>query len=883
MAGFIPDIGLHAINNAPRLANLIPGVDGVGPISEDPVTVTDSLNWLGRGFGLTPEYQPKTGLGKAVERMSEEIGAAALPAGIAVQQAGRMGKAGVSALRDLRLADPTSYGQGLAKMFLRPAAADAGRFVAQEVGIGAGAGLGAALTNALAGNEDRENPWIDLAGAVSGATATGLASAILPRVRDVFAAAAGSPTYASSYVKEGVAAQLAANSDLVAKQLEPGNLHQPLDTDPLVARLLSTPDVEEAVPNFRPTTAEAAGDFGLLNLENARSGADNAALYRARRGDNIEAVEDALRASVPSEPSSRFTAELGFERNRRLTDAELAALVASREADAASGSLAVTSTRPERGGAIREGIDAASEAAKSRVSEAYRASGAADVPVDPVAVRQRIDEAVASLSEVRKGLLPEDTIERVRRLGQGESTEAPTGLLDALGKPMTRPTAPPAPVRMDEVLSLRDELRRLQRAALADPRAERGGRNAAEAIGRVVGALDGYIDEALPPDQKAALDAARGVKFEQVDAFGRQGDPVAAAIAQREGLPLMRDDRVASTFAIPENIDLLFARAPSDTVRAAVKEEILSRGDFKTAAGAAAFKQKYAEQLRRFPGLADEIGKVVDARRASEGAQAGFGSLRRDIGPEGTGTVAKYLRYGDERADRAMQRIMDQPNPAAQVDELLQFVNDEPKAVAGARKAFWEVMEAKGRSSNAALASDRGTLPWAGGKWRAFMEDPGYQAVAQRLYRDDPEHWENVRRIEAALRELGERRAGAVATNPSRTTSSQRGASVSLAEVQAKYYEVARGRVNPLYMVTYLGTRIANRAVGRQSEVAFKRLLDEALLEPEVAAVLLKEFNPANRAALRRTAKAWIGNNGANLLDSLLDDEDQVEQAIRAR
>jgi hypothetical protein len=57
--------------------------------------------------------------------------------------------------------------------------------------------------------------------------------------------------------------------------------------------------------------------------------------------------------------------------------------------------------------------------------------------------------------------------------------------------------------------------------------------------------------------------------------------------------------------------------------------------------------------------------------------------------------------------------------------------------------------------------------------------------------------------------------------------------------------------------------------------------LDRALLNPEIAATLLKENNSANRAAMRRKAKLWLGNEASTFID-LLDDEeeDPVKGAI---
>jgi hypothetical protein len=73
----------------------------------------------------------------------------------------------------------------------------------------------------------------------------------------------------------------------------------------------------------------------------------------------------------------------------------------------------------------------------------------------------------------------------------------------------------------------------------------------------------------------------------------------------------------------------------------------------------------------------------------------------------------------------------------------------------------------------------------------------------------------------------------------------------------------------------------ARRVVGKAREETFSRLLDRALLNPEIAATLLKENNSANRAAMRRKAKLWLGNEASTFID-LLDDEeeDPVKGAI---
>jgi hypothetical protein len=91
-----------------------------------------------------------------------------------------------------------------------------------------------------------------------------------------------------------------------------------------------------------------------------------------------------------------------------------------------------------------------------------------------------------------------------------------------------------------------------------------------------------------------------------------------------------------------------------------------------------------------------------------------------------------------------------------------------------------------------------------------------------------------------------------------------------------------RGQTSLGFMLTALGSVAARRAVrGAQTE-AIEKLLDRALLDPDLAAQLLKEGNPANRAALERKAKAFLGNEASHVADILDGDQkdDPVKSAI---
>lgn len=880
--GFANFLGLPVdiLNMAPMLGNLLPGEQGFGPISENPVGGSASLDALFRLGGAVPEYEPETASGRFVERAGQDIGAALVPIGAGGAVARRLGAEGIRQLGP-------GVGNAVARNLGAPMAAAPRQTAMRELTSGAGAGIGAATANEVFGPDN----WIaELLGGVGGAGAAAMGRGIIEHGGTVAAAATGSPKYASRVVNENVANTLASNSDIVARgaaDLPPGTA---LNTDDLVRALQQEADVERAVPGFKATSANRSGDAGLGALEAARARGGNQGRFSDAQRANAQTVERALGEVAPTENAARFSSELGLERNRRLTDADMLAQQAAQQADTAARPLMPQSTPAARGGAIREGLTDAEQAATGRVNAAYdrlrSGTDFADATGSGQGLRDAVDSARATLTETRKGLLPEDTINRVLAIAGDEIPPQPTGVLDASGRPIMGPATPPKPVDLAEVVDLDSELGRLQRAALADPRAERGGRNAAEAIGRIRDQLDGYMQASMTPEQRTALADAKQAAFDRAETFGRQGSPISRATDKYEGgRPRMSDERVASTFSQPSAIDELFAAAPTQETRRAVREEILSRGDFSTSQGAERFMADYSEQMKRFPGLEKEVRDAAAARVGAEGARASADQMAKEIGEGGVGAVAKYLRYGDESAAKAMRQVLTgNPRPADTMDELLAFVGDDPAAVEGAKRAFWDVMEQEGRGSNLATMADDGTMSWVPKKWVEFLQKPEVEAAAQRLYRDDPEQLGRINEIATALRQAGVAPAARTAANPSGTALMQRGAAVGLAEAQAKGYEVARGRVNPLYMVTYLASRMANRAVSRQSAKAYEMALDRALIDPEFAAQLLADNNPANRAALRQMTKGWMGNELSNALVSDLstqEDDNSIEDALQ--
>lgn len=818
-----------------------------------------------------PDRTPDSRAERMVNRIGEEAGAFALPAaGIASYGA----KIGPEAARQL---------PALGRMFVERAAVAPSSYIGRETALAGGAGLGAAIANETVDRNTTAGAIADFVGAIGGAGATALSGAIGSRGSEVLQAIFGRQNYVDDVVREGATDRIVSSAGI-----KPSENGAP-DTAEIVRLIEEGNRIDGTVPGFNESLADRTQNLGIANLEYGRQTGPNSGMFTQRREDNANAVDAAISRNAPTGTPGALRSELQTQRDIRLTDAELARTTAEQEAMDAIMGLQPRTTPAQRGNTIRTGLEDSREAARQRTEDAYANADVSRRQVDPAPLARSLDEEMAGLTEIERGLVPQGVIERVARLGrteQPDATPVSTGLLDASGQPITRaPPAPaaPDPIELREATQLRSELQRLQAAAVADPRAERGGRNAARVLGGMIDRVEGFIGSSLPADDYANLLAARGARRAEGDQFGRSGDPVADALARREGgQPRVRDDQVARRFANPQAMDRLFQEADTPAVRAAIRDEVLSNADLGDAARILRFREEYAEQLARFPGLSDELGQAAAARGRETSARTAETSTRRQLGDDttvGRGAVGQYLQYGDERAQSAMQTVLNAKEPGRAADEILEFAGNSPAAVEGARKAFWDIMESQTRRNGESTASASGSQPWMPNRLRRFLDEPRNQAVADRLYRDNPEHLGNVRQIAEALRSVDVRNS---VRAPNTSGTAQGVNSVLTPEtIQSRFYNYQSGRIGGSFLVTSILAVAGRRAVAGARKEAIDRVLDDALLNPDVAALLLRENNPANRAAMRRYAKVWFGNSATNVLNAM-SAEDEDDETVRA-
>jgi hypothetical protein len=883
------------INAAPMLANLLPGEQGVGPMSDYPIGGSQSLQDLifGTGDAITgaaaeglkalgaPEgvltYDPvaQDVFQRGVSRVGEEMGAAAIPAGALVGAGARMGVQGAR------------NGGALSRLFVEPAAVDPSKFVAKEMAAATAAGMGATAANEVFENQDRSNPLVDFLGALGGVGLAGTGGVVARGLRDLAAAATGSTKYAGEIVRNAVTDEMIRNSTTLGQQVDAARPDAPIDTAPLADAIMRPSDAEQIVPGFQASTADRAGDAGLASLENARS-RNNPGAFRARADENTQAIERTMSGMAPDETPAAFREALEAGRDRALTDVSVRSAEAQANYDRAVSGLSPLMTGEARGADIRAALEGASEKAKAIVSEAWRPVNEADATVNIAPLRDAFDTAGAQVPEALQPLLPAASAVP-GRLATPAGPEVPTGILDASGRPITRPGAPSGEVQpISEVMGIRSALSNDLRRDGITPQEVR-------LIEDHIAKLDAYIEQALPDTLRQQYDTARTASRDYHDRFTRGNTAIGQALRVTEGGGYQAPDSgVARKFVQGDqgrisDTEALFKEAGSDpravnAVRDQILQDARDRGVMQSPAALDQFIKDNSQLLARYPELKAELGEAGKLRSALTDAQGNETRLRTELTSPGKSPVANYLQYGDERAVDAIKGVIAARDPAKAVDDLLNFVGDAPQAVEGARAAFWKHMDASARSRNMAAETESGLMPFVPKRLAAFLDNPANAAVAQRLYRDNPEHLADIRTLAEALRGTNTANKVGISVNPSGTAQMMRGqAPVSMAELGSKFYQMQLGRVSPAYVAAHLAGKISARAVGSQRAKAFEALLDKALLDPETARLLLQENNPANRAALARKVGAWKLNHGDVLTQMLSEDEQSPDDEIKGK
>jgi hypothetical protein len=419
--GFNKGLGLPV-----DLLNSLLNMGGVG--SKEPFL---GSKWM-ESHGLAPP-PPDTIGGRALERMGEEFGGAALPTG-ALMKAAQAVKLGAREA-------PSILG-GL----LSPLAEKPGASLGMEALATGGSGAGAATAREAV----PDSPTAEMLGQVAG----GFTPAAWLKVSPTALAAKGAAKFKSTFSKdaqERAGRQLV--KDMLGRELTPEGM----------ASLKKADELSTAIPGFQPSIAEATGSPGLIAqqkaLEGKASGPELDKLV-GRRNANAQAVEnytDAAAPKAPNEPDFVVnTAKGRIDNIQAGLERQQGAVQQNRE-NLASQTFPVAD-RADAGGTIRNQLleeRAARRAAADDLSARYGLDNV-DVTANFTKAANRIKADYAPATAF------DDTANRPGVLHDIERAGRPKPMRDDAGKIVTdakgNPMMEPAKVTFADLKGLRERV-----------------------------------------------------------------------------------------------------------------------------------------------------------------------------------------------------------------------------------------------------------------------------------------------------------------------------------------------------------------------------------------------------------------------------------------
>lgn len=896
LLGLPVDIATAILNTGAAGIDMIPGVD-VGRV-QNPVGgsdfIYDAITAPGNVAveavtGTDPTIKPEGWAENLLYGAGRGMGDAALPVAGALATADRATDLAVPA------------GNWLKQLFRdmqRGAKVNPTGFTSREMGTAAAVGAGV-QGGAYAADDGDPNTttFAEALAPLLGGTAAGVGvatgGAVVRGGNELARSITGNPEYATDGAKEAITRYL---GERAGAPIDPNGA---LNTDPVAQRILNGPDISRVVPDYQPTLAERLPDANIRAAEYSRQTGPNSGEFTNRREQNANAVAEAMDARQPGGDPALFRRNLDDSIATELQTRVEAAEAAQRALDEATDAVRPTGTAQTRGSDIRAGLVQARDKAMEEVNAIFAAVDGQDIQVDLGPLRQRFDNIVAALPENDRRRFQPPEVGTARVLAPDQES-VDTGLVDFQGRPIMRD--PPSPVgSLNEVTSIRSGLSSDIRSANTTDQQRRVSSQFRSETDQFLDDLVRDAESGLTPEARDALTEGQRRRLDVGRRFETPGTAINDALATTERGEFRADPAaIPGRFVQPDtgrtkDFGLLLREAGDNPqVREALADQVLS--DAQPFLGRPEALRKFLSDrniiLSQFPELRTKLGGVADATDMARTARTESDEALRTLQPGGRSPEGQYTRFGPEDSLNSMRTVVNSDRPAEAVDALLARAGDTPENRAGLKQAFWQVLEDRARPVTASNRTGAGEDTWNFTKLYKALEDPKMSAAAERLYSDAPEHLADLRAIATELRRadpaLTAKARGSSGTPQGAQTGREAmldAATPNTETLGAYAFAYQRGQVGLAFIATRLGAVAARRLRRTAVERQMDAVLDRALLDPNYAATLMREYNPANMRAFVESSKAKgivLAPEFVDALDAAAQDggDDEVMDAI---
>ncbi|MEQ8653291.1 MAG: hypothetical protein RIC87_12580 [Kiloniellales bacterium] len=803
------------------------GLGLVGLDSETPIGGSKSLR------SVTPDAffpeAPDNVVGRGLNRVGQEVGAAVVPMGGTLKAAGnvaRMGKEAQKPLAKVVLNTLKSVGKS------------PGKATAAEAASAVGSGIGAAVAGEVAPG----NVFAEMAGQIIG----GLGPSAAVNGPTGLAARAGAKAYRRFSPTGQEKAGADAAERIVGEELSPSSRQSLEESEALRSR----------APGFNPSLGEATGSPSLLaqqrDLEKRVSGGDLEALA-ARRAGSEAGIEGFRQNQAPAGQSSPDVVfgqagnELYLVRGN--IDAERSAVRRDREVlagEVPKGNLA------EEGATLRNSVNRAKAEAKERMGALAVELGIRDLDVSAPFERAR-DKMIAD-------------VERITNTGGGpkQYQSSPAAVPNTL----KRMKAKKGSWTLGEIVKLREDIGAEIRATR--PKEGQGAEGARERIRALVSmrrSIDGFLDELAetPPlggDPRARTFADNYRTFrdayfkDYVEVFER---PLTKDINRLDAGSFYRteDERVAGSFfkvekqggvsaarefkrmvqGDPEALAAYEATVLDSLYQATVKDGLIDQKAFQN------WQKRYGNVVDEFPELAAKVKDIGKANAALLGREAELATRAAVLERLRLTKLLDGYKGGVVTGEEALKKALGSQRDMA---ELTAYIRRDDAAMAALKRSVWDLVT-EGSAQDIAKAVER------------------YKPALGKLFtKQHLADIEAVMKMKTMMERTPAPQGAAVEARPLKKVEELIGQGVP--QLSSRAFAFQSGRMQKGYLVT---DTLARGLRGREQQ-ALEKAMVGALYDPRVASRMrrsyeMKAADIKNRPTYSERLALWVMRHGGPL------------------
>lgn len=859
---------IDAINSAPMLLNLLPGEQGMKPFSERPVGGGDAIVDALMEYGILQDnFQPQNKAERYADRIGQEVGATV------GMLAGPAGRAAQLSQRGARPVDMNLIERAIvAPMMTRP-----GTAAVTEGASAVGAGTGAQYLSEQFGGNQLADMIGAIIGGMAGPTAIATGSNVAKIGGTIAEAIPGMPQ---------TTAREAAGREIVENASDPTSLDR-MSVD--------------ASPGVKLSTAQATGDPGLAALERSRAGAENVGKFAQRGVENAAALRQGVDSIAPEgfgddatrkvlddvDAQARQEFEAFKAEELRKARERVAAEAAAEQAAAAEAAAAQSAATPPvtRETASRAAAGRVTGDAPDSIINRFRATRNAlygevdqDVPVPnegaTAKARQIVDEAGQAGP-------PPVEVSRMARAGADADPDAAENaalLRDVFGDEV------PASVSEITFGQAKDNLSVLGDAARA---AEREGKFQ---DARKIRMVQDAVRKDMETAEGASEALGRANKFEREEYAPRFREGAASDV-RRGKLP--ENEYLAKVTSDPNEADRFIRTAGDDKdAMKAARDYMLgdltrNGADKLTAPKLTDWLKRNEEVLERFPKVREEVETIRkqmasgetgrDAARARlKEAERAVGKVEAMVPPNRDAAIKTYTNK--ETAAESVAALLQGENSRENVSKIVNMTSGNKEALDGVKRGFVEFFK---RRTDGARSDQSGSSLMRPKAATDFLKD--YGDHMRIIFRDSPGHVERLEGIVADIKRVDELASTAPIAKLAKGIERITLGGMPLPSVFSRIFAAESGRTSYRFVASEGVARAVTALREKVGGKAINALLDEALLDPELAKALAATYNKANDNRASKTimsvATRMAARAGRSVAVSGEDDEPAEEQA----